>query len=281
MKRAIVYLCFGWMMSACGGNKPAPQTAATEPETDRAEVAPVSACARPIETPGEVWKRVEQARALSPEALLTQCGLGFIAALSRWRSPPVDLLRPIILSEGANREALERWVAEQARVGNRAAAHAAAMDILGNWQLGDDTAQFIERAAAWKSIGQQMGAVDTAVSEASEIAELFSTFKALHELRCALEVNPLGFAVSCTPIHPAREKIDLHWQEERREGLFLNVALTKCKGSPSCKKLKPAAAEFAAEYQAAKARAEALQTDVFKEQALQWLRLPAFSKGAE
>ncbi len=281
--RTIVSLTITAILVACGGATPTEPKAPSKPVEAAAAPSPSEssgpACTRPIERPGDVWQRVEEARALPEQELARRCGLDFVAVLSEWRPPPVDLLRPIVLNEQKNKNALVAWVTAQTEVGKKAGVYAAAMDIIGDWRIGGDTAPVTARAAAWQPLAGRSQAIETALAEVAAFTELLSSLSEIHALRCALEVNPLGFAEQCTPIHPARGKIDLSWQEEIQDGLFQKVALTKCKGSPSCKKLKVAAADFAAKYQDAKRRAESLQTDVFKEQALEWLKLPPFSKG--
>lgn len=279
-KRAFGWLTIGLLMTNCGGGAKQPQ--AVEPEVAAPAAAvdatPGAPCTLPIESPGEVWKRVEDTRALKVDELVSDCGLAFVSVLSEWRSPPVDLLRPIVMNEGQNKAALKSWVNDQLKAGKKSGQHAAAMDILGNWKIGDDTASLAERAEEWKPLAAQFPGIETACDETADLQTLFASLKEIHELRCKLEVNPLGFAVNCTPLHPPREKIDLTWKEEIQDGIIQSIALTKCKGSRSCKKLQAAATAFAMKYQSAKLAAEALRTEVFREQAMDWLKLPPFSQ---
>ena len=263
--------------TACGGATPSGTESAPPSSGDSAPATTVSECARPIDTPSAVWPRIEAARAMSEAQLVSECGLGFVSALSEWRSPPLDLLRPIVRDAAADNAALETWAAEQARAGNPAGAYVTAASILGAWRLGDDAAPLLERAAAWREAAAGIAAIEAVTEETETAAGLLASLERLHELRCLLEVNPLGFAERCTPVHPPREDIDLTWHEERQDGIFLDVRMTRCAGSRSCKKLKPLAAEFSAKYDAARTGAEALGSPVFQELIFENLKLPAFS----
>jgi hypothetical protein len=224
---------------------------------------------------------VEAARALSEQELIASCGLPFVEVISEWRSPPVDLLAPIVRDNATNGQELIDWVTQKADGQPRAAISVAAMNILGEWRIGDETAAVEQRFVGWKSVIAQYGTFDSIAEDMPSLIKLLPLLKEIHELRCMLEVNPLGFAVSCSPIHPAKEKIDLTWQEEIQDGLIRNLSLSKCKESRYCPKLMETSRVFFAKYQAALQQAEQLKTEVFKDQTLEWLKLKPFSQGAK
>ncbi len=282
--RRVIPCCFFSILSACGGS-PSTQQAVRPTPPSIAKPKPSSTnappCTRPIETPKAVWQRLEEARALSETDLAGSCGLAFVEVLSDWRTTPVDLLRPIVRDARKNGRSLTDWVKERATDKPRAALSVAAMDILGDWQIGDETIGVEQRASMWKPLISTSSCLAAIGEDLPKLIPLLNSLKEIHELRCRLEVNPLGFAVSCTPIHPAKEKIDLTWQEEIQDGLIRNLSLSKCKESRFCPKLQETSRLFFAKYRAALTEAERLKTDVFKDQVLEWLKLKPFSQGTK
>ncbi len=279
----------GILLAACGGaaGKTVPDAkiskvdATTTPHVT--EVIGVykdgnTPCTQPVSNPSEVWKRIELASALSENELIHLCGLKFVEVLSDWRVTPVDLLRPIVKEAVKDKKLLETWINKNINQKPKAAVSVVAMDIIGDIKVGDDSVSILSRAEAWKLFSEKHLQIKAVIDEAAELQQILSSVKKIHELRCALEVNPLGFAVSCTPILPAKEHIELTWHEEIQDGLFLKLSIEKCRKSQFCKKLQQTSEAFITEYRNALERVEKLQTAVFKEQVIEWLKLPLFSK---
>ena len=91
-----------------------------------------------------------------------------------------------------------------------------------------------------------------------------------------LEVNPLGFAVACDPIHKSGRNIDLNWKAETRDGLLEDLELTRCAGSPSCKALKQRSQELKNLYLSLMQQIERMRVEVYREQLESWMRLRPF-----
>lgn len=263
----------------CGGSPASapshpPEAMSTPADTQRAGEA-LPPCQRPIGGPGEVWPRIEAARKLSDEALIEECGAPFVEEVSGWRPPPVDLLAKIVAASRAE-GTLDSWVMKASETNSRLAEHIVGMDIVGGWHIGGDTAGIGENASRWATRHGDLEAVQRATAEANQLAELLPKVTAVHELRCRLEVNPLGFAVDCTPIHPAREKIDLTWNAKMRDGHLEDLHLTKCTSSRSCKKLQETAEQLKTLYLGLMQEVEALDVEIYREQLKAWLVLPPF-----
>ena len=267
----------------CGGNngaatktvKSGGATVNVPPESPVSE----HSCAAPITEPAGVWKRIEAARRLPEDELLEKCGLDFVVALSEWRTPPIDLLEKIVAHEAAQFSALEEWVRTYAASDERAVEAVVAMDIIAGFEIGHNPSEISRNRARWQPLAAELEQVRYIVNEALALNPLLAKVEEIHQKRCMLEVNPLGFAMSCTPIHPARQKIDLRWREEVRDGLIVNLELSKCSGSASCKELKRVSREFLHLYLKTVDAMESLRAEVFKERLRKWLQLPSFSHG--
>jgi hypothetical protein len=157
-------------------------------------------------------------------------------------------------------------------------ASVVAMDILSEYDVGGDVAIVSSNMEKWKKLALEEPLVNDVLKEANAVTALLPRLAEIHLQRCMLEVNPLGFAVSCTPIHPPREKIDLNWTAETRDGLLLDLALTRCRGSSSCKALKKVSREFLQLYLRTLDNVEDLTVGVFRDQLREWLKLPPFGE---
>ena len=277
-------LTSGLSLIGCGGSQeeitePDAVTGATDTPMEKApEAAPEPEphiCKKPLEAPSEVWPRIEAVRLIPPAELEESCGLDFVELVSRWRGLPVDLLAPIVAAAGSDREALETWVEAKAPDCPTAAVSAVAMDVISAWKIGEDPSIMDERAASWSELSASSEEIALALQEIAELKPILKEVNSIHEMRCMLEVNPLGFAVACKPIHPQGKDIDLSWKTATRDGLLEDLELTKCKGR-SCKKLKKTAARLKKSYLALVQKVDALETEVYREQIKAWLVLPPF-----
>ncbi len=274
-------------ISSCGGagsdvvHKPDAITGATdapmEASTDAEPVAEPEPhlCARPIDGPSEVFPRIEAVRLLPEEDLTRTCGLAFVEMMSSWRSLPVDLLAPIVEGAGTDRESLSAWVTERVASAPKAAADVVAMDILSAWKVGDDPSAVEDRVEQWAPAAQAAPEIKAVVDAASGLAPMLARVNEIHRLRCTLEVNALGFAVKCKPIHPQGKNIELSWKTATRDGLIEDLQVAECKGK-SCKKLKKSAAKLKGQYLALVADIEKVPVLVLQEQMKAWLILPPF-----
>lgn len=232
-------------------------------------------CEKPLEAPEEVWPRIEAVRLIPAVELTERCGLDFVELVSRWRGLPVDLLDPIVSAEAANGEALLAWVAEKAPDNPTAAASVVAMDVVSAWEIGEDPGVLDAKAEGWSGVSGSSEEIAAALQEIAELKPILKEVSSIHEMRCMLQVNPLGFAVDCKPIHPQGKEIDLSWKTATRDGLLEDLELTECKGR-SCKKLKKTAARLKKSYLALVKRVDELKTEVYREQIKAWLVLPPF-----
>jgi hypothetical protein len=237
-------------------------------------------CRRPIDRPSEVWDRIEAVRALGEEERAAECGLGFIDLLSRWRVVPVDLLEPIVERAAADEGAFVDWVRERAVANPPAAAHVVAMDVIRRWKIGGTAAEVTARADQWRGLlagdgGAVPEAVAAVLDAAAALPALFERVTEIHRMRCLLEVNPLGFAVQCVPLHPSGRPIVLSWKTTTRDGMIESIEVTECKG-PSCKKIKKAAAKLLKQYKTLLADVERLEVEVYRDRIKAWLVLPPF-----
>jgi hypothetical protein len=265
----------------CGGRTAPPPVGKAEEIEAKEEIDGKNRffCQKPITEPAQVWPRVEAVRKLSERELLEKCGLDFVISLSEWRSPPVDLLKKIVTAEVLDFSALSDWIKTNAERAPRAVEAVVAMDILTGYELGKGTDVLMQNCQRWQALARDVPVVDEVLKEAAMVSELLPKIADVHLQRCRLEVNPLGFAVSCTPIHPPREKIDLNWKSESRDGLILNLELVRCQGSASCKELKKASREFLLLYLKTVNKTEKLKNDIFRDQLREWLKLPPFTTG--
>jgi hypothetical protein len=287
---AIAFAAAAWQ-AACGAPKiepkqydgtsgatdlaPAPKPDAG-PAMEAEAAAPTHVCAAPIAAPGEVWPRIEAIRALPAEEREERCGLEAVAALTAWRSVPVDLLAPIVAKAAADPAALDAWVADAAQSAPKAAADVVAMDVIAAIAVGGDARAAEARLAHWSGTAAAAAPeIATALEEAKLLPKLLAEVNAVHELRCLLEVNALGFAVKCTPIHPATTPISLNWTTAARDGLLERLELSTCEGK-SCPKLRKTAEKLVVRYRALVEAVKKLGSPVYKERLFRLMELPPF-----
>jgi hypothetical protein len=285
------WLVLIWISVACGGTgptatatgtasrpgDPATPTATADPAAPGGGSDPDHLCRRPIEKPAQVFDRVEAVRALGEEERARECGLTLVEHLSRWRVAPVDLLGPIVERAAEDEEALVAWVKARAASHPIAVANVVAMDVVRGWRVGDDPSVVTLRAEHWRGVlgGEVAGELAAVLDGAAKLRPLLARVTEIHRLRCLLEINPLGFAVQCVPIHPSGRPIVLSWRTATRDGLLESLELTDCK-SRSCKKLTKTAKKLMDEYRAVVSEVERLGVDVYQEQLKVWLELPPF-----
>jgi len=278
-------------LPACGGGaRPAVSTQATAapgdptaPEMSGDPAAPQAGrddghlCRRPIEKPAQVFDRIEAVRALGEEERARECGLVLVEHLARWRVAPVDLLGPIVERAAADEGALVAWVKSRAASNPVAAANVVATDVVRGWRIGDDGTAVTTQTDRWRErLGADVPAdIGVVLDGAAALPPLLARVNEIHRLRCLLEINPLGFAVECVPIHPSGRPIVLSWRTATRDGLLEALEVTECKG-PSCKKIRKTAAALIDEYRAVTREVEELAVDVYREQLKVWLQLPPF-----
>jgi hypothetical protein len=239
-------------------------------------------CEAPITAPADVWPRFEAIRALSEEERAARCGLPFVLIASRWRSVPADILAPIVARAASDTAALDAWIGDTAAGAPRAAADVIAMDVAGRFSVGGDPKAGEERRAHWAS-SKVAGTpeIAAALEEAKKLPALEAEVNAVHELRCLLEVNALGFAVKCTPIHPPQTPISLSWSSTVRDGVLEKLELKSCGGAKSCPKLKKGAEKLMKRYAALVAEISKLESDVLQERLLALLVLPPFTSRSD
>jgi hypothetical protein len=237
-------------------------------------------CRRSIDRPSEVWDRIEAVRALPEPEREAECTLRLVEILARWRVAPIDLVEPIVARAASDRAALVAWVRQRESSNSAAAAHVVAMDVVRGWKIGGDPASTIGRAEEWRRALSAGGkapsaAVTKVLDAAGELPGLLERVTEIHRLRCLLEINPLGFAVKCVPIHPSGRPIALSWRTTTRDGLVEELEVTACKG-PSCKKIRKTAAKLLKQLKALLAEVEQLESEVYRDQIKIWLVLPPF-----
>lgn len=234
-------------------------------------------CESPIENPNQVWDRIQTVRSLPENERMSKCGLDFVEIVAPWRTVPVDLLEPII--ENLDDDDLVEWVKTRADKNDKAAAQVVAMDVIQGWSPGTDPSVIEENAERWRKAGVCSGPyshLGNVFKEVSVLPELLARVTQVHYLRCLLEVNPLGFAVNCRPIHKQGVQVEVTWTTRTRDGLLEGLELKACKG-PICKKLEKAACELQGEYRDLLSRVESLKVPVFREEIERWMVLPPFS----
>jgi hypothetical protein len=301
------FLCLAALLAACGAAPapktetppasaapdagpaaPGPQPACEAPPPAPVPPAAASPCDRPAASAREAWKRIEFARGLAQEERKESCGLGFVAAVARFRAVPQDLLLPIVERAAADRAALDAWIKERAGEAPEGVAQVAAMDIARRFEAGGDPSVVTTAAAEWKARLDGLGlrdpkateGTDTVLAEAAALAQLLARVNEVHRLRCLLEVNPLGFAVTCKPIHPSGTPIALRWKTATRDGLIESLALEECKGK-SCAALEAGARKLLEAYLALVKDAEALKVQVYADRVKALLVLPPLRAAAE
>jgi len=252
-------------------------TVETEPSPGAEPASPVShVCEKPVGAPEEVWPRIEAIRALPDEERALKCGLGTVVLLREWRSVPVDLLAPIVERVAADSAALDAWIADAAKSAPQAAAEVVAMDVVGRFAVGGDPAVVEARRARWSGDPAASTAeIAAVIEEAKLLPKLLAEVNAVHELRCVLEVNALGFAVKCQPIHPATTPITLNWSTTVRDGVLEKVEITECAGK-SCPKLRKTAEKLMKRYRALGDEVQKLKSSVFRERIFALMELAPF-----
>ncbi|MDD5307670.1 MAG: hypothetical protein PHU25_10160 [Deltaproteobacteria bacterium] len=295
------FLCLAALATACGAapapktNQPAPTVAAAgagsaepgaQPACETPPPVPVpeaaaSPCDRPAANAREAWKRIELARGLPEGERKGSCGLGFVAAVARFRTVPQDLLLPIVLRAVADRAGFDAWMKAAADRAPEALAQVAAMDIARRFEVGNDPSVVTTAASEWKKRLAELRAdgklaaagIDGVLSGADALAALLARVNEVYRLRCLLDVNPLGFAVACKPIHPAGTPVTLSWKTATRDGLIESLELEECKGK-SCTALKAGAGKLLDAYLALVKDAEQLKMQVYADRVKALLVLP-------
>jgi len=286
-------LALTWLVG-CGGapvdTRPpdgvsgATDVAPTPPQGDgsggqAAEAAgpPAHVCEAAIDASEEVWPRIEAIRALPAEERAARCGLQLVTTLTAWRSVPVDILAPIVDRAAEDAAALDSWVASAATSAPKAAADVVAMDVVAQFAVGGDAKAVEARGARWSGgPAAAVPEVAAALEEAKLLPKLLAELNAVHELRCLLEVNALGYAMKCKPIHPATTPIALDWTTATRDGVLESLELTSCKGSKSCPKLKKTAEKLVKRYRALVEEVGKLKASVYRERIFELIVLPPF-----
>jgi hypothetical protein len=234
-------------------------------------------CARRIEKPGEVVPHYNAVRELPPDEIRGRCGFAFVEAMSRWGGPPSDLLTIIVDGAREDEGALVAWVLKKAKRDAETASRVVAADVAASFSPGGDPQAAAARAGWWE--GRLAGAPDGggflagAVAEGKALPVLLGRVNEVHRLRCLLEVNPLGFAVKCKPIHTQGQQIQLRWRAATRDGVLESLEIADCQGK-SCGKLREAALKLVAAVRALVADAGKLRTRVYGDRILDWLVLP-------
>ncbi|MCK9459307.1 MAG: hypothetical protein M0R80_06675 [Proteobacteria bacterium] len=259
---------------------PAPRDAGPEPPAGEAEQAG-HVCEASIGAPGEVWPRLEAIRALPEEERAARCGLDLVPIISAWRTLPVDILGPVVERAAGDPTALDAWVASAGKSAPGAAAGVVAMDVIGRFAVGGDPKAIEERRAYWGG-GPAAGVPEIAavLEEAKALPKLLAEVNAMHELRCLLEVNALGFAMKCKPIHPATTPITLNWTSAVRDGVLEKLELTDCFGK-SCPKLKATSTKLLTRYRALVDEIRKLESPVYRERLFALVVLPPFSSRSD
>ena len=293
---AIVTFLTAAQLAGCGGAQPEPTppdgvSGATDiapvprdagPETPAGEAEPAGhVCEAPVGAPADVWPRLEAIRALPEEERAERCGLYLVEQFVAWRSLPVDLLAPIVERAAADPAALDAWVDATAKRAPKAAADVVAMDVIGRFAVGGDPKAIEQRRAYWGG-GPAAGVPEIAavLEEAKALPKLLAEVNAVHELRCLIEVNALGFAVKCKPIHPSTTPITLNWISAVRDGVLEKLELKDCVGK-SCPKLEKAAEKLSTRYSALVDEIRKLKGPVYRERLFELVILAPFSSRSE
>jgi hypothetical protein len=273
MRLSVLTVLSTGLVIACGGtstpppSEPAPdQTTETAPENEALAPTktpgeestaaatpnqPMHLCDLPIEAPKDVWPRVEAIRALPEAERYKSCGLNLVEVFNRWRPLPVDLLIPIVAKAAKNPESMNEWVTNRLSTKTAAVKTIIAADILRGWAPGKDFSVVQDAIHRWKTtLAKSNIDVDNGETEFKKLFSqlalvpgLLKDIEAVHRLRCELELNPMGFAVACTPIHKAGRKVSISWRQATRDGILEDLQVTDCTGK-SCKKLRLGAAKL-------------------------------------
>jgi len=232
-------------------------------------------CLSPLKTPGEVWPRIEAVNALSKEDFQRNCSLEFVEILGKWRCPPISILQPIVSNLSQKQDLLKTWVKETGVSNPKIANYVIAMSIINSWKPGENTGTPGQNEKQWSKIGTQISEYKNIADDTKKLSEILEKITEVHKLRCALDVNKLGFAVECNPIHKAGRNISLNWKTTTKDGLLADLELKSCKGK-SCKKLKKAAAKLKKNYISLTQEIDAIKVEVFREYLKAQLVLPPF-----
>lgn len=280
------------VITNCGGSKssarperPDAVSGATEPSSSNesgagsteGEASPttVHICKRPIDAPADVWPRIEAIRALDEQEFQEKCDLSLVDVFSKWRCISVDLLGPMVTRASADGDEIVDWVKERIESDPTGAACVVAMDVIGSFKLGADPEVVAQRAKTWEQVASKSEEIAAVLEPVESLGAMLKEINEIHKLRCMLEVNVLGFAVKCKPIHPQGTSIDLSWETATRDGLIEDVKLTSCKGK-TCKKLKTTAKKLKTKYLGLVKKIEKVQVEIYREQMKAWLVLPPF-----
>jgi hypothetical protein len=148
--------------------------------------------------------------------------------------------------------------------------------------VGGDSKAVDPRRTHWSGVPAASVPESAAVlDEAKLLSKLLDEVNAVHELRCLLEVNALGFAMKCTPIHPSTTPISLNWTTAVRDGVLEKLELTSCAGSKSCPKLKKTAEKLVTRYRALVEEVGKLKTSVYRARLFALMELPPFKGKSE
>ncbi|MFO8070326.1 MAG: hypothetical protein R6V85_00505 [Polyangia bacterium] len=255
---------------------PAAVVDTVEPEEARAAER-IHPCLREIDEPGDVFPHWELLRSLPEEELRSSCDLDLLVRMARWNGPPLDLVRPLVDEAREDREAFREWVSARVESAPAAAARAVAADVVAAWEVGEDPAAVLPAVASWEEVlpDEPRAPLAVALSEAKELPPLLERVNEVHRLRCLLEINPLGFAVDCDPIHPSGRRISLAWRAVTRDGVLERLEVTRCEGK-SCRKLRRTASKLVERINSLVEEVGALEVDVYRAQLRDWLALPPF-----
>ncbi len=289
---ALLLAAFALVTTNCGGAKsgarperPDGVSGATEtsssdesggdPTEGEASPMTVHVCKRPIEAPADVWPRIEAIRVLDEQEFQEKCDLSLVDVFSRWRCVPVDLLGPMVERASADGDGIVDWVKERMESDPTGAACVVAMDVIGSFKVGADPEVVAQRAKTWEQVASQSKEIATVLEPVESLGAMLKEINEIHKLRCMLEVNVLGFAVKCKPIHPQGRSIDLSWETATRDGLIEDLKLTSCKGR-TCKKLKKTAQKLKKKYLELVEKIEKVPANIYREQMKAWLVLQPF-----
>ncbi len=289
---ALLLAAFALVTTNCGGSKsgarpqrPDGVSGATEtsssdkssgdPTEDESSPVTIHVCKRPIDTPGDVWPRIEAIRVLDEQEFQEKCDLSLMDVFSKWRCVPPDLLGPMVERASTDGGALVDWVKERIESDPRGAACVVAMDVIGSFKVGADPEVVAQRAKTWEQVASKSEEIAAVLEPVESLSAMLKEINEIHKFRCMLEVNVLGFAVKCKPIHPQGRSIDLSWETATRDGLIEDIKLTSCKGK-TCKRLKKTAEKLKKRYLGLVEKIEKVPVEIYREQMKAWLVLQPF-----
>lgn len=299
---AVLMLCF-LCAGACGDAKPpkpamgprasadagpSPAEPPKTPEAAPKPAAPAAAaqvhpCAKPAANARDAWDRIQLARELDEEERERSCELDLVEVVAPWRAVPQDLLLPAVERAAADRAGLDAWIAGKARTAPEAVLQVVAMDISRAFTAGGNPAVVPAASEGWAARLAELGVttdltlvgLDKVLAGAAALVPILAEVNEIHRLRCLLEVNPLGFAVACTPIHPSGTPITLRWRTVTRDGLLEDLILERCSGK-SCAKIESTAAKLLADYLSLVRGLDELEVKVYADRVKELLVLPPF-----